>query len=87
MTKSASKLKKIESLYKEYRKNDAVILQEEPCCKVNTKNIDIYCEFHSLLNDLGKILQEQNQGNLKRDNRDIESGHKAAPRGNEEDRQ
>ena len=53
----SKKLKRIETLYKKYRKEDVEILLEEPCCKENEKGNPNYCQFHSFMHKLELILK------------------------------
>lgn len=51
----AGQSEKVSELYKiisKFKTDDAPLLKEEPCCKVNMKNEKAYCQFHGLLRAL-----------------------------------
>ncbi len=48
----AEKVIEIRNIISRFKSDDAPILKEEPCCKVNIKNEKTYCQFHGLLRAL-----------------------------------
>ena len=53
----SEKVSEIYKLISTFKKDDELLLKEEPCCKANIKNEKDYCQFHALLRALDMWIE------------------------------
>ena len=53
----SEKVIEICKIISKFKTDDAPLLKEEPCCKVNMKNEKYYCQFHGLLRALDMWIE------------------------------